>query len=205
MAQRLARLEDLLSQRLAGPGRSEAGSELRSARSIVGRLDDLWVAVTEGNERLAAALARLGREPAPGGGGEQGPEPVAPSPADSLRLNRIEEALAGIGDRLASLEAGIGGRLASLEAGLAAPARPEAAGEDAFVALSARLAAALQDLGRRVDALAGAITTLRSDLDTWAQPNGTVTSPEHRRDVAEGSASGQPPRRRSRRHPPPVA
>ncbi len=56
--ERLRRLEHLVG-RLAGEGGGAGGAPVRSARSIVGRLDDVWVAVTEGHERLADNLAGL--------------------------------------------------------------------------------------------------------------------------------------------------
>lgn len=52
VARRLGRLEQLLA-------RTEPGGDLRSARTIVRRLDDVWAATTEGNERTAAALTDL--------------------------------------------------------------------------------------------------------------------------------------------------
>lgn len=87
LGSRLDRIEQLLRQRPETPP-VPAGPPVRSARSIVSRVDDVWVAVTEGNERvaggiegavgsiradlaaLAAAVATLsGTAPGTGGGG----------------------------------------------------------------------------------------------------------------------------------------
>lgn len=54
MARRLERIEQRLSQ--AG----STGGTPRSMGSVVRRLDDVWLATTEGNERTAATLAELG-------------------------------------------------------------------------------------------------------------------------------------------------
>lgn len=60
VARRLDHIEQLLGRLThAGPA-PDSGPGLRSARSVVGRLDDVWVTVTEGNERVTAALADLG-------------------------------------------------------------------------------------------------------------------------------------------------
>lgn len=79
LVQRVAHLEQLLTQRLA---RDEPGPELRSAKSIVGRLDDVEVAVREGNERLAAVLEQSGAGAAP------------------VDLGHVEQALAEVLSRL---------------------------------------------------------------------------------------------------------
>jgi len=55
MARRLERIEQLLSQAAGASGAP------RSMGSVARRLDDVWLATTEGNERTAATLAELGR------------------------------------------------------------------------------------------------------------------------------------------------
>ena len=87
LASRLDRIEGLLRRGAVPAAHVPAGPEVRSARSIVSRIDDVWVAVTEGNERVVASIERL----RPGGDG-------ADEVAGRLRL--IEEALAGIADLL---------------------------------------------------------------------------------------------------------
>lgn len=131
LSRRLDRIEQLLRSQ---PG--AGGPEARPARSIVTRLDDVWVAVTEGNERVAAAVERL---TPPGPAGVAVPAGAATGEAVHLRLNRIEEALAGIAGRLDT----------------AAP--PPPAGLEAAVAdLAARVEAELAELRDRVDRLAAA-------------------------------------------------
>ena len=106
LSARLARIEALLTRQAGAGARVDAAPPARSTRSIVGRLDDVWVAVTEGNQRLTGALDDLRAVLA------DGPTPVADhrddpavDPALHLRLNRIEEALAGIADHLRRLGA----------------------------------------------------------------------------------------------------
>lgn len=127
---RLDRVEHALRRSPDSPSRTPAGPEIRSARSIVNRVDDVWVAVTEGNERVAAAIdglrVELGRLAAAVRAPEQSQaegdpagvdgrlqrieealarmgETAEPDPAVHLRLNRVEEGLAGIAGRLEEL------------------------------------------------------------------------------------------------------
>ena len=143
LSDRLDRIEQLLRRPPAGSPPLPAGPDVRSARSIVNRVDDVWVAVTEGNERVERALDSLRADVAavaaamaglegsvkpqhripvtglhrtgdtPGTGddnpaGTAAPGTAAPGtdvgggaePGLYLRLNRIEEALAGIAARL---------------------------------------------------------------------------------------------------------
>ena len=62
LGRRLDRIEDALRRPPEGPTRTPAGPEIRSARSIVNRVDDVWVAVTEGNDRLVTAVESLRTE-----------------------------------------------------------------------------------------------------------------------------------------------
>ncbi|HET7489059.1 MAG TPA: hypothetical protein VFJ85_14105 [Acidimicrobiales bacterium] len=89
LAARLDRIEEML-RRLNRP----AGGDGRNARSVAGRLDDVWVAVTEGNERVVAAVERLGEDRTGASAGDTEATVV------HLRLNRIEETLAAIAQRL---------------------------------------------------------------------------------------------------------
>jgi hypothetical protein len=142
LVRRVGHLEELLAQR---PPRSEAGPELRSARSIVGRLDDVWVAVREGNERLAAALEESG----PG--------------RRTAQLAAVEEALAEVLRRLAASEERSSGpalaeAVTKLQRRLARLTPPDLAPLEAQVAaLGDRLEAKVDDLARRVDVIADAM------------------------------------------------
>ncbi|HEX2700112.1 MAG TPA: hypothetical protein VHM89_07910 [Acidimicrobiales bacterium] len=167
LARRLDRIEELL--RRAPSASVAAGPEVRSARSIVSRIDDVWVAVTEGNERVLDTIERLGAvRPGPTGGadhpsdaagGPGGVDGPGPSPAEAvhLRLNRIEEALAGIAERIAAQDGG-----ARTGAG------PDGGAE---VAAAVRhLDAEVRRLAQRVDALAHAI-----EASATRSADGTLT------------------------------
>ena len=173
LARRLDRIEELL--RRAPSASVAAGPEVRSARSIVSRIDDVWVAVTEGNERVLDTIERLGAvRPGPTGGADYpsdaagGPSGgpgggartgAGPSPAEAvhLRLNRIEEALAGIAERIAAQDGG-----ARTGAG------PDGGAE---VAAAVRhLDAEVRRLAQRVDALAHAI-----EASATRSADGTLT------------------------------
>lgn len=104
LASRLDRIEALLRRRGATVATAApAGPEVRSARSIVSRIDDVWVAVTEGNERVVAAIAATTGRSAPGGA-DQEPEAQPPGTADvetavhalAARLDHIDATLAGL-------------------------------------------------------------------------------------------------------------
>jgi len=133
LAGRLDRIEELLRRRAGLAPAAAAGPEVRSARSIVSRIDDVWVAVTEGNERVIAAIADVhaGARPAAA---------EADDPAVHLRLNRIEEALAGIAGRLADPGAGADAAGAGAIEGLGAEVR--------------RLAQQVEAMARAVEAAA---------------------------------------------------
>lgn len=94
--ERLRRLEHLVAE----GGRGTGGPAVRSARSIVGRLDDVWVAVTEGNERLAAAVD------------EAAAADRAAAKATAADLARLHDALAALREAVEDLgermETGLG-------------------------------------------------------------------------------------------------
>lgn len=203
LARRLDRIEELLRRSPSSPSRVPPGPEVRSARSIVSRIDDVWVAVTEGNERVVATIDQLrtgaGGAAAGAGAGQTGQEPP---PAEELgpRLDGIEQALAALvrpgtatigelADRLGRIEealaaqtgveeadpavhlrlnrieealAGIAGRLGEPTAGTVD--KPDwAAGVE-------RLEAEVHRLGLRIDALATAL-----ELSAARSTDGTLT------------------------------
>lgn len=164
LGRRLGRIEHALDHSPGVPARTPAGPEIRSARSIVNRIDDVWVAVTEGNERLVAAvdglraeLARLTAalivadplEAPPAGAGEEGRSrrrAGGAEPAVHLRLNRIEEALAGIA-----------GRLEELAVGATGPQVEPAERPGGTTGPGDELRSEIRGLAERVDALAQAV------------------------------------------------
>lgn len=190
LARRLDRIEELLRRSSASPSRVPPGPEVRSARSIVNRIDDVWVAVTEGNERVVATIDQLS---AGAGGGAAvagaGPAGQESPPAEALgpRLDGIEQALAALARPDTATMGEVADRLGRIEAALAARADVEEADpavhlrlnriEEALAGIAGRLdeptahraedrdgAAAVRDLeaevrrsGQRIDALATAL------------------------------------------------
>lgn len=167
LGRRIDRIEHALRRSPDGPARTPAAPEIRSARSIVNRVDDVWVAVTEGNERVAAAIgglrAELGRLTAalhaPDQSQDEGDpaDPAEPDPAIHLRLNRVEEALAGIAARLEEL---------------ATVARPA---EDAAASTTR---AAVEELGGEVRGLANRVDGLAQALEASAARSADATLAE---------------------------
>lgn len=117
LARRLERIEGLLRRSPSSPSVVPPGPEVRSARSIVSRIDDVWVAVTEGNERVAAAIDQLrtgagvaaGVAGADGGDGSPptpdrargGHEPGPPGPQ---AMTRLEDSVLQVGTRLDAID-----------------------------------------------------------------------------------------------------
>ncbi len=113
LVSRLDRIEELLRRRASAPASVPAGPEVRSARSIVGRIDDVWVAVTEGNERVVTAIGEMtgaSRPPTPaaGPGAQNGKAPPADGPpADGPPAGAVDRAVAA--DLVGRVDAALAG------------------------------------------------------------------------------------------------
>ena len=167
LGRRIDRIEHALRRSPDGPARTPAPPEIRSARSIVNRVDDVWVAVTEGNERVAAAIdglrAELGRLTAALRAPDHSQdESDRADRAVHLRLNRVEESLAGIAARLEEL------------ATVVRPAEDAAA--SATRAVVEELGGEVRGLVNRVDGLARALeaSAVRSADGTLAERLGRL-------------------------------
>lgn len=138
LGRRIDRIELALRRPPENSSRS-AGPEIRSARSIVNRVDDVWVAVTEGNDRLLTAVdglraelsrladALLTADPprAEGGPPDAHADPGPDQPADP----GSGEPLLLAGNPTGTADA-LGGRLQQIEEAVAALASPSEPGDD---------------------------------------------------------------------------
>ena len=184
LVSRLDRIEALLRRRASASASVLAGPEVRSARSIVGRIDDVWVAVTEGNERVVAAIGEMtgaSRPPtppvSPGARNGQSPAddlPAGDSPAEAVDravavalVDRIDAAIAGLAEERSAVDSELWARLAGIEQAVGAIMlrEPPAARLDG---IEAALAALAQPAGATSDGLGGRLDRIEERLGALA-------------------------------------